>query len=83
MPKAMSAVMARLSGKIAIVTGDASGIGKAAVDLLRAEGATVVGADVSEGADLIVDAGREELRRFWEKWEFVSSKMHELKERER
>lgn len=27
------------------------------------------------------DAGREELRRFWEKWEFVSSKIYELKER--
>lgn len=26
------------------------------------------------------DAGREELQRFWEKWEFVSSKIHELKE---
>jgi len=26
------------------------------------------------------DAGREELRRFWEKWEFVSSKIIELKE---
>ena len=26
------------------------------------------------------DAGREELRRFWEKWEFVSSKINELKE---
>lgn len=26
------------------------------------------------------DAGREELRRFWEKWEFVSSKMNELEE---
>lgn len=26
------------------------------------------------------DAGLEELRRFWEKWEFVSSKMNELKE---
>ena len=26
------------------------------------------------------DAGREELRRFWEKWEFVSSKISELKE---
>jgi NAD(P)-dependent dehydrogenase (short-subunit alcohol dehydrogenase family) len=55
----MSAVMARLSGKIAIVTGAASGIGKAAFDLFRAEGATVVGADVSEGADHLVDAGRE------------------------
>lgn len=29
----------------------------------------------------INDAGREELRRFWEKWEFVSSKMNQLKER--
>ncbi|WP_041619062.1 PadR family transcriptional regulator [Paenibacillus mucilaginosus] len=26
------------------------------------------------------DAGREELQRFWGKWEFVSSKMNELKE---
>ena len=27
------------------------------------------------------DAGREELRKFWEKWEFVSSKIDQLKER--
>ena len=27
------------------------------------------------------DAGREELRKFWEKWEFVSSKLNELKEK--
>ncbi|GHO50888.1 PadR family transcriptional regulator [Ktedonospora formicarum] len=27
------------------------------------------------------DAGREELRRFWEKWKFVSSKMNELEEK--
>lgn len=27
------------------------------------------------------DAGRAELRKFWEKWEFVSSKIFELKER--
>lgn len=25
------------------------------------------------------DAGREELRKFWEKWEFLSSRMDELK----
>ena len=25
------------------------------------------------------DAGREELRKFWEKWQFVSSRMDELK----
>ena len=27
------------------------------------------------------DAGHEELRKFWKKWEFVSSKINELKER--
>lgn len=27
------------------------------------------------------DAGREELRRFWEKWEFLSSKINVLKEK--
>jgi len=26
------------------------------------------------------DAGRKELRKFWEKWEFLSSKLDELKE---
>ena len=41
--------MARLAGKIAIVTGAASGIGKATVELFRSEGATVVGADVGDG----------------------------------
>jgi len=44
--------MGRLDGKIAIVTGAASGIGKASVELFRNEGATIVGADVSDGADV-------------------------------
>jgi NAD(P)-dependent dehydrogenase (short-subunit alcohol dehydrogenase family) len=52
--------MARLSGKVAIVTGAASGIGKATVELFRREGAIVVGADVSEGADVRADAGSDE-----------------------
>jgi NAD(P)-dependent dehydrogenase (short-subunit alcohol dehydrogenase family) len=51
--------MGRLSGKVAIVTGAGSGIGKATVDLFRREGATVVGADVSDGADVRCDAGSE------------------------
>jgi NAD(P)-dependent dehydrogenase (short-subunit alcohol dehydrogenase family) len=49
--------MGKLSGKVAIVTGAASGIGKASVDLFRAEGATVVAADVTPGADVVMDAG--------------------------
>ena len=59
--------MSRLAGKIAIVTGAASGIGKATVALFRSEGATVVGADVGEGADVRADAGSEgEIRRLVE-----------------
>ena len=52
--------MKRLEGKVAIVTGAASGIGKAAVELFRSEGATVVGADLSDGADKCADAGSED-----------------------
>ncbi|MEA1073244.1 SDR family NAD(P)-dependent oxidoreductase [Sphingomonas sp. LY160] len=48
----------RLAGKVAIVTGAGSGIGKATTDLFRAEGATVVGADL-RGADVDCDAGDE------------------------
>ena len=46
----------RLQGKIAIVTGAGSGIGKATVALFRTEGATVIGADL-RGADVDCDAG--------------------------
>lgn len=51
--------MDRLDGRVAIITGAASGIGKAAVELFRREGATVIGADIGDGADVRVDAGDE------------------------
>jgi NAD(P)-dependent dehydrogenase (short-subunit alcohol dehydrogenase family) len=52
--------MGRLESNVAIVTGAASGIGKATVELFRSEGATVIGADAAEGADVVADAGSEE-----------------------
>src|SRR5881392_3812231 len=50
-----SGVAMRLKGKVAIVTGAGSGIGKASVDLFRQHGATVVGADL-HGAEFECDA---------------------------
>jgi NAD(P)-dependent dehydrogenase (short-subunit alcohol dehydrogenase family) len=55
--------MQRLADRVAIVTGAASGIGKATVELFRGEGATVIGADVSDGADVRADAGSEDAVR--------------------
>ena len=46
----------RLQGKVAIVTGAGSGIGKATVELFRREGAIVIGADL-KNADVECDAG--------------------------
>ena len=52
--------MALLDHKVAIVTGAASGIGKATAELFRREGATVVAADRTAGEDIIrLDAGSE------------------------
>jgi NAD(P)-dependent dehydrogenase (short-subunit alcohol dehydrogenase family) len=43
-------VTARLAGKVCIVTGAASGIGRASAELFAAEGGTVVAADVDDAA---------------------------------
>ena len=51
----------RLSGKVAIVTGAASGIGKASAELFRSEGAQVIAADVTQAEGIIrADAARDE-----------------------
>lgn len=51
--------MERFEGKVALVTGAASGIGKATVERLVAEGARVVAVDVQavEGSDAVVAVG--------------------------
>jgi NAD(P)-dependent dehydrogenase (short-subunit alcohol dehydrogenase family) len=49
----------RLEGKIIIVTGAGSGIGKATTELFRDHGATVIAADL-HGADHQADAGNED-----------------------
>ena len=56
----------RLDGKVAVITGAASGIGRATVDLFIAEGARVIAADLQEdkGAQIVVlpnAAGKVEL----------------------
>src|SRR5262249_13519504 len=51
--------MGKLDDRVAIVTGAAQGIGKAIADKLSEEGATVVGADVQDGATMKVDVSDE------------------------
>jgi 2-keto-3-deoxy-L-fuconate dehydrogenase len=49
----------RFEGRTAIVTGAASGIGRSLAELLREEGATVIGADLA-GADVECDVSSED-----------------------
>jgi NAD(P)-dependent dehydrogenase (short-subunit alcohol dehydrogenase family) len=43
----------RLDAKVALITGSASGIGRVAAELFAREGATVVVADIADGADTV------------------------------
>ena len=51
--------MGRISDKVAVITGGASGIGAAAAEKLLAEGAYVVLGDIQEqaGADMVAALG--------------------------
>ena len=53
----------RFSGKTVVVTGAASGIGKAAVQLFAAEGATVYAADIDEaGGEALTHGSNGDIR---------------------
>ena len=49
--------MGRLDGRVALVTGAASGIGKACAERLAEEGASVLATDIQDEAGEVVAAG--------------------------
>ncbi|MFD5758109.1 SDR family NAD(P)-dependent oxidoreductase, partial [Streptomyces sp. NPDC127044] len=51
------AIMGRLAGKIAFISGTGAGIGRAAAQVFAAEGATVFGCDLDADAAVEVVAG--------------------------
>ena len=54
----------RLTGKVAVVTGAASGIGRATVDLFIAEGAKVIAADLQEDKGAQIEHEHKDAVRF-------------------
>jgi len=48
-------MMGRLTNKVAIITGGASGMGREMVDLFTKEGAQVIAADINEKAVAVVN----------------------------
>ena len=54
----------RLEGKVAVITGAASGIGRATVDLFVAEGARVIAADIQDDKGARIEEEHKGLARY-------------------
>jgi NAD(P)-dependent dehydrogenase (short-subunit alcohol dehydrogenase family) len=56
--------MGRIEGKVAVITGAASGIGRATVDLFVAEGAKVIAADIQEDKGAKIEHDHKDRAKF-------------------